>query len=54
MDLLLILLILFVFFGFGAGPWWGWHHYGYAPTGFLWTIALICLVVWLIRRSGTA
>jgi hypothetical protein len=51
MDLLLILLILFFVFGVGTGPWWGYHHYGYVPSGFLWLVAIVCLVVWLSRRN---
>lgn len=51
MDVLLVLLLLFFFFGVGTGPWWGYHHYGYAPSGFLWTVALVCLVIWAVRQA---
>jgi hypothetical protein len=51
MDVLLIILLLCLFFGVGTGPWWGYHHMGYGPSGLLWTVALICFIVWLVRRA---
>lgn len=51
MDVLLILVLLLLLFGGAGGPWWGYHHYGWAPSGLLWTVAIICLVVWLVRRA---
>jgi hypothetical protein len=43
----LILLIILVLFLFGGLPHWGYHSYGYAPSGFI-GVALIVLVVLLL------
>lgn len=42
--LLIVLLVLFVV---GGLPNWGWHHYGYFPSGLLGLILLI-VVVWFV------
>jgi hypothetical protein len=43
----LLLLIILVLFLFGGLPRWGYHSYGYAPSGFF-GVALIVLVVLLL------
>ena len=43
----LLLLIILVLFLFGGLPHWGYHSYGYAPSGFV-GVALIVLVVLLL------
>jgi hypothetical protein len=43
----LVLLIILVLFLFGGLPHWGYHSYGYAPSGFA-GVALIVLVVLLL------
>lgn len=46
----LVLIILLVLFLFGGLPNWGWHHYGYWPSGALGLILIILLVLVLARR----
>jgi hypothetical protein len=43
----LVLLIILVLFLIGGLPSWGYHSYGYAPSGFI-GVALIVLVVFLV------
>ena len=43
----LLLLIVVVVLLFGAWPSWGWHTYGFAPSGIL-GIALIVLLILLL------
>jgi hypothetical protein len=45
MSLLLVIIVLIVVFG--GLPNWGYHSYGYYPSG-LGGIVLIILVVWLL------
>ena len=45
--LLLIILILFVV---GALPNFGYHSYGYAPSGLFGVVALVLLVMFLTGR----
>jgi hypothetical protein len=45
--MLLILLILCVFLMFGGLPTWGYHSYGYAPSG-LGLVLVVVLVVLLL------
>jgi hypothetical protein len=53
MGLLLIaLLILLLFFGgIGAWPSFGYHQYGYGPSGLLLALVVIILIVFLLRRG---
>ncbi len=43
----LLLLIVLVFLLFGGLPRWGYHSYGYAPSG-LTGVVLIVLVILLL------
>ena len=45
--LLLIVLLLLVF---GGLPTWGYHSYGYFPSGILGTILIIVLILFLLGR----
>ena len=51
MELLLIIVLIIVLFG-GIGTWpsFGYHHYGYGPSGLLFVIVVILLIVFLLRR----
>jgi hypothetical protein len=43
----LILVIILILFLFGGLPHWGYHSYGYAPSGFI-GVAVIVLIVLLL------
>lgn len=45
-----ILLIVLLILAFGGLPRWGYHRYGYGPSGVLGTILLIVLVLALMHR----
>jgi hypothetical protein len=45
--LLLIVLLLLVF---GGLPNWGYHNYGYFPSGILGTILMVMLILFLLGR----
>jgi hypothetical protein len=45
--LLLIVLLLLVF---GGLPTWGYHNYGYAPSGFLGIILIVVVILLLTGR----
>lgn len=46
--MMLILLILLILALFGGLPAWGWHSYGYAPSGVV-LVVVVVLVVLLLR-----
>ncbi len=46
----LILLILVLVLLFGGLPAWGFHQYGYAPTGALGVVLVILIVLLLMGR----
>jgi hypothetical protein len=51
MELLLIrVLIILLLGGIGTWPSFGYHHYGYGPSGLLFVIVVIVLIVFLLRR----
>jgi hypothetical protein len=43
----LLLVIILILFLFGGLPRWGYHSYGYAPSGFI-GVALVVLIVLLL------
>ena len=45
-----ILLIVLLVLAFGGLPRWGYHRYGYGPSGLLGTILLIVLILALMGR----
>ena len=45
----LILLIVSILFLFGALPRWGYHSYGYAPSGL---VGVVLLVVFIMLLTG--
>lgn len=45
----LVLLILLVLLLVGGLPAWGWHSYGYGPSGILFIVLVVILVVYLVR-----
>jgi hypothetical protein len=46
----LILLILLILLLFGGLPRWGYHSYGYGPSGIVGTILIIVLILFLLGR----
>lgn len=48
--LLIILVILLLFGGIGTWPSFGYHQYGYGPSGLLFVIVVVVLIVFLLRR----
>lgn len=50
MSLLMLLLIIVLLGGVGSGPWWGYHEYGYAPSGIFGVLFFILLVMLLMGR----
>jgi hypothetical protein len=48
--LLIVLVILLLFGGIGTWPSFGYHQYGYGPSGLLLAIVVIVLIVVLLRQ----
>ena len=46
----LVILILLLLIVFGGLPTWGYHQYGYAPSGIGSIILIIVLVLFLTGR----
>jgi len=46
----LLLLIILLVLVFGGLPNWGYHNYGYAPSGILGTVLIIVLILFLLGR----
>jgi len=46
----LILLIVLVLFLVGGLPNWGYHNYGFAPSGILGVVLLVVVVLLLTGR----
>ena len=46
----LLLLIVLVLFLFGGLPRWGYHSYGYAPSGVVGVVLLVIVALLLAGR----
>jgi hypothetical protein len=46
----LLLLILVMLFLVGGLPRWGYHSYGYGPSGIAGVLAIVCVVLLLTGR----
>ena len=46
----LVLLILLLLVLFGGLPRWGYHSYGYGPSGIVGVILVIVLILFLMGR----
>jgi hypothetical protein len=46
----LLLLIVLILFLFGGLPRWGYHSYGYAPSGLAGVVLIILVVMLLTGR----
>jgi len=49
-TLLVVVLILLVFGVFGGLPNWGYHQYGWGPSGALGVVLVIVLILFLLGR----
>jgi uncharacterized membrane protein len=49
-NLGIVVLILLVFMALGGLPKWGYHNYGYAPSGLLGVILVIVLILAVLGR----
>jgi len=53
MSIVTILLIILVIMAVGSAPRWGYSTgWGWGPSGTLWVILIIVLLVYLLNRSG--
>jgi hypothetical protein len=48
--MLLILVIVLIILAFAGAPTWGYHNYGYYPTGVIGIILVIVVVLLLMGR----
>jgi hypothetical protein len=48
MGLLLLIILLLLFFG--GLPRWGYHSYGYAPSGLVGVLLIIIIILLLTGR----
>ncbi len=46
----LLVLIILLILVFGGLPTWGYHQYGYAPSGLLSVVLFILLILFLTGR----
>ena len=46
----LVLLIVLILLLFGGLPRWGYHSYGYGPSGIVGLILVIVLILFLLGR----
>ncbi len=46
----LLLLILLILFLVGGLPRWGYHSYGYAPSGLAGVVLVVLLIMFLTGR----
>jgi hypothetical protein len=46
----LLLLIILILFLFGGLPRWGYHSYGYAPSGIAGVVLIVVLMMFLTGR----
>jgi hypothetical protein len=47
----IILIILLILLLFGGLPAWGWHNYGYAPSGLIFFILAIVVIYLVATRA---
>ena len=46
----LVLLVLLIVLLVGGLPTWGYHSYGYAPSGAVGTVLVVLLILFLLGR----
>ena len=50
MNIGMILLVVLVILALGGLPRWGYHRYGYGPSGLLGTVLVIVVILILLGR----
>lgn len=50
MSLVVVLIIILLIFGLGGAPVWGYHPYGWYPSGGVGLIVLILIILLLAGR----
>lgn len=51
MYLVLIIVLLFLLLGgLPVAPWGGWHHYGWGPSGIVFILLIVLVVLALSGR----
>ena len=50
MSLSTVLIILLLVLAFGGLPKWGYHQYGYGPSGLLGVVLVVVVVLLLLGR----
>jgi hypothetical protein len=50
MNLGMLLIIVLLVLAFGGLPRWGYHRYGYGPSGLLGTVLVVVLLLVLLGR----
>ena len=48
--MLTVLLVVLLVLTLGGLPTWGYHRYGYAPSGLLGTVLIILLILMLLGQ----
>jgi hypothetical protein len=49
-SLSLLLIIVLIVLVIGGAPNWGYHNYGYGPSGLFGVLCIILLVLFLLGR----
>lgn len=49
-TILVVLLIVILLGGVGFAPSWGWHQWGWGPSGILGLVLVIVLILALLGR----
>jgi len=50
MSIAMLLIIVLLVLAFGGLPTWGFHRYGYGPSGLLGAVLVIVVVLVLLGR----
>jgi len=49
MNLLWVLIIVLIILCIGGAPNWGYHHWGYYPSGGIGLVLIIVIIILLLR-----
>lgn len=49
-TLLIVLVVLLLIGAFAGAPSWGWHGYGWAPSGVIGLIVLVLVILLVMGR----